>query len=71
MSDDNNARYAVYHHEYLWLVDTCAGGTWSTQVSEAAWFSSEREASDAIRAAGIARIEATFPGAIVVICRVR
>lgn len=44
-------RYAVYHRTLFWLVDTCAGGTWSCQVQDAIWFESTDDAWAALHAA--------------------
>jgi hypothetical protein len=57
-------RYAVYHPSLYWLVDTCAGGSWSETVEEASWFMSPDDAALALAAAEIAEPD-------VVICRVR
>lgn len=36
-----------------YLVDTCAGGTWSEDESDAVWFGDRREAIDAVIASDI------------------
>ena len=55
--------YAVYAHCGMWLTDTCAGGSWSHDVTEAVWFDSAGEARESLAAAEILET--------VVVCRVR
>jgi hypothetical protein len=47
--------WAVYHDEYFWLTDTCAGGSWSSTVEEAEWYDTDTEAWEALTAAEIDR----------------
>lgn len=50
----NDQAWAVYRPFPIgdepvgWLVDTCAGGTWSPKVFDAMWFASIREAREGI-----------------------
>lgn len=46
-------KYAVYNPAVGWLVDTCAGGTFSWNVDDAVWFDSHIAAHDALKAAEI------------------
>jgi hypothetical protein len=52
MSDEIGS-WAVYNEFLFWLVDTCAGGTWSPQVHQAVWYSSKQDAHDAVKAGEI------------------
>jgi len=63
VASDSGGKYAVYAHCGMWLVDTCAGGTWSYSVDDAVWFDSADEARAALGAAEIVET--------VVVCRVR
>ena len=45
--------FALYHPGMGWLVDTCAGGSFSWDVVNATWWDSELEAFDALRGAEI------------------
>lgn len=60
----NKQWWAVYHTEYFWLIDTCAGGSWSSTVEEAEWFDTPEQAYEALTAAEIDH-------ARVAVCRVR
>jgi hypothetical protein len=51
--DETERKYAVYQPATGWLVDTCAGGTFSWNVDDAVWFGSHIEAHDALKAAEI------------------
>lgn len=52
MSDERTA-WAVYHPEYGWLADTCAGGTYHHNVLYAVEYASSKEAERACFAAEI------------------
>ncbi len=71
----NAPKFAVYHVERHWLIDTCAGGTWNETVEEACWFDTIDEAREALRAAEIVpKVAWSRPEIIpdgIVICRVR
>lgn len=56
--------FAVYHPMLFWLTDTCAGGTWSSDVDDGVWFGTIESAMDAIRSANIDIDH-------VIVCRVR
>jgi len=45
-------KYGIYDSASGWLVDTCAGMTWSFNVDEACWFDSHGEALNAVEEAG-------------------
>ncbi len=44
-------KYAVHQSGNGWLMDTCAGGTWTFDVDKAVWFDSTNEAYEALHAA--------------------
>ncbi len=53
-------KWGVYREERGWLIDTCAGMTWSWNVNEAVWYDTVREAIEAIRAADASEIGCQF-----------
>lgn len=42
-------KFAVYSVENGWLKDTCAGGVWTWNVSEAVWYDSVLDCDKALR----------------------
>lgn len=45
-------KWGVYRaSDESWLIDTCAGMTWSHDVNEAVWYDSIKEAKEAVKAA--------------------
>lgn len=46
-------KYAVYHKDQGWLVDTGVGGTWSWNVDDAQWFDGADAAVESLYACDI------------------
>lgn len=66
-------KYAVYRDVdgYGWLMDTCAGGTWSWDIDDAQWFDRPDDAIGALYACDLVEMGVDFTEARFAIIRVK